>query len=201
MPAAQAAHFTECGLTGLRAVPYGTHMCHFYRDRDELVAATVPYVIAGLRARERCIWVTSQPLESAAAARELIRAGVDLVDAFRNEHLMIWDYDDWYLKNDNLNTAEVCRLWLKEEARALDDGYAGLRITGNVSFLTPRNWPDFMDYERAVDEAFSARRIIALCSYSRRACGISEVFDVVRHHNCALERPDEGWQVFTPPAR
>jgi hypothetical protein len=36
-----------------------------------------------------------------------------------------------------------------------------------------------------------------LCTYSSRDCGAAEMLDVVHRHNCALDRPDEGWQILT----
>jgi two-component system, sensor histidine kinase PdtaS len=71
-----ASHTTECGLPGLATIPYGVHMCHFYETRAELAAALVPYFVAGLRKQERCIWITAQPLDAAAAAAELRDAGL-----------------------------------------------------------------------------------------------------------------------------
>jgi hypothetical protein len=175
---------TDCGLKGIRTIPYGTHMCHFYGGERDLMDAVVPFVLAGLRAGERCIWVTSAPLAPATATRELRDAGLAVEDALERGSLVIRSHDDWYRKGDTLRADEVCRLWLDEEQRALDAGYAGLRVTGNVRFLTDETWPEFMDYERAADRAFRGRRIVTLCSYAKDACGI--------------ERPDESWQIVTP---
>jgi hypothetical protein len=36
-----------------------------------------------------------------------------------------------------LKGLDVIQFWLEEEERALAEGYNGLRITGNTSFLTP----------------------------------------------------------------
>jgi MEDS: MEthanogen/methylotroph, DcmR Sensory domain len=52
-------YITRCGLPGIEHVPFGMHACHFYRNRNELVAAMVPYFIAGLRENERCLWITA----------------------------------------------------------------------------------------------------------------------------------------------
>ena len=60
---ATPSNLTDCGLRGIRNIPYGVHMCHFYRDRDELAAVLVPYFAAGLRNRERCIWIAAAPLD------------------------------------------------------------------------------------------------------------------------------------------
>src|ERR1051325_5295708 len=122
------SNLTDCGLPGIKRIPYGVHMCHFYRGRDELAAVLVPYFAAGLRNRERGIWIVAEPLHATEAKLELAQAGVD-VDT------------------------------------ALADCYAGIRITGNVTFLTPETWSVFMEYEDMVQKAFSGRRIVTLCTY------------------------------------
>jgi hypothetical protein len=40
---------TRCSLPGIDHVASGMHACHFYRSRGQLVAARVPYLVAGLR--------------------------------------------------------------------------------------------------------------------------------------------------------
>jgi DcmR-like sensory protein len=80
MPDPTPSNLTDCGLPGIRNIPYGVHMCHFYRGREELAAVLVPYFAAGLRRRERCIWIAAEPLDAAAAGVALAQAGVD-VDA------------------------------------------------------------------------------------------------------------------------
>jgi len=186
---------TMCGLPGIDHIPYGIHMCHFYRERKDLVEALVPFFIAGLHNNERCIWITAEPLDGAGAKLELQRAGLDVDAAIRSGALTIQDYSEFYLKAQGMKSSQVAELWLAEEERALEQGYSGLRITGNASFLTPETWPDFMDYEEVVHRAFHGRRIVSLCSYDARRVPASEVLDVMRRHSCALDRPDEGWQV------
>jgi quercetin dioxygenase-like cupin family protein len=62
-------YITRCGLPGIEHVPFGMHACHFYRNRNELVAAMVPYFIAGLRENERCLWITAPPLPAHEASQ------------------------------------------------------------------------------------------------------------------------------------
>ena len=76
---------------------------------------------------------------------------------------------------------------LAEETRALEQGYSGIRITGNASFVTPETWPDFMDYEAVVHQAFRGRRIVSLCSYDARRVAPAEVTDVVFRHDRMLK--------------
>jgi hypothetical protein len=191
------SHLTDCGLPGVRHIPYGVHMCNFYRTREELIAALVPFFAAGLRANERCIWITAQPLLAVDAVAALENAAPEARAAIASGALVVRDYDDWYAVAGALKGNQVVDLWLAEENRALAEGYAGLRITGNVTFLRREEWELFMEYEELVNNAFQGRRIVTLCTYRLDSCGASEVFDVMRRHTGALERPDEGWQVLT----
>jgi hypothetical protein len=200
MSATPDASFTKSGLPGLDRIPYGIHMCHFYREREDLVAALVPFFIAGLSNRERCIWITAEPLLAADAGRELEKAGLNVEAAIRSGSLTIMDYPEFYLQAAGMRSSQVAEMWLAEEERALAKGYDGLRITGNASFVSPETWPDFMDYEEVVHRAFQSTRIVSLCSYDLRRCDASGIMEVVQRHTCALEQPDEGWQIITDQA-
>ena len=191
-------HLTECGLDGIKRIPYGMHACHFYRDRKALIDALVPYFIAGLRNNERCIWVTAPPLPSAEAVAGLSAAWRGAGEAIERGALRIVDFDQWYAGGGTLHGVEVADWWLGEEERALAAGYRGLRITGNTSFLKPGDWAGFMEYERIVSERLYGRRIVALCSYSLPGCTARQVIEARAAHGCTLDRPDSaGWQVLS----
>jgi two-component system, sensor histidine kinase PdtaS len=191
------SHLTDCGLPGIAQIPFGVHICNFYRTREELAAALVPFFLAGLRAKERCIWITAEPLLAVDAIAALEEAGLDARAEIERGSLVVRDFSDWYAEAGTLLGAQVVDLWLGEEARALADGYRGLRITGNVTFLQPEEWPLFMEYEELVNRAFHGRRIVTLCTYWLEQCGSAETLEVLRRHNGALDRPDEGWQILT----
>lgn len=193
------AHLTDCGLAGVKQIPYGVHMCNFYRTREELAEVLVPYFRAGLRERERCIWIAAEPLRAAEAVAALEASGFDARGAIARGDLVVRDYDQWYAEAGTLRGSQVLELWSGEEERALAAGYAGLRITGNVTFLRPQDWALFMEYEELINRDFRDRRIVTLCTYWLASCGAVEVFDVMRRHNATLDRPDHGWQVLTRP--
>lgn len=188
---------TDCGLPGVRDIPFGVHMCNFYRTREELAQALVPYFLAGLRSHERCIWITADPLLAVDAKAKLREAGLQVDKAIADGALVVRDFTDWYAEQGTLKGSQVVDLWLAEEAHALAAGFSGLRITGNVTFLRPEDWPLFMEYEALVDRAFLGRRIVTLCTYRLGDCGATEVLDVMQRHSCTLDHPDQGWQILT----
>jgi hypothetical protein len=181
---------TECGLPGIKRIPYGLHACHFYPGRQELLEALVPYFLAGLRAGERCIWIAAPPLPAEEARRELRAAWPAADAAIARGAIRILDFDSWYSSSAGLKGNEVVKLWLDEEQRALAEGYTGLRLTGNT-----------LECERIVGAGFHARRIVALCSYLLPDIGSDKVMEVMRAHDCAFDRPDAGWQVIGTRAR
>jgi len=192
---ANLLHYTHCGLAGIDRVPFGMHACHFYSNSDQLLAALLPYLVEGLRGNERCLWVTAPPLPAREAVQALRVAWDRVDDAIEAGALRILDFDQWYTSAAGLNGLDVVRLWLEEEERALAEGYNGLRITGNASFLKSGDWSTFMEYERAVTAAFASRRIVALCSYVLGQLNDQLMNEIIHAHHCAFKRPNGQWEV------
>jgi hypothetical protein len=140
---------------------------HFYRGRAELEAAIVPFLADGLlRSNERCLWITAPPLEGEDAIAALERSVPDVGDCIRRGQLEIFDYRSWYCRGGSFDAATVVGCWLAEERQALADGYAGLRVTGNMSWLDSAEVvAAFSAYEKTMQECAGGRRITCLCSY------------------------------------
>src|SRR5436309_2541630 len=89
-------NITDCGVPGIKPVLYGSHLCHFYPSRQELVESLVPFFQAGLLNNERCLWVTAEPLPAAEARMELARMAPDLEVRIESGQLRIIDGREWY---------------------------------------------------------------------------------------------------------
>ena len=57
----------KTGIDILGDVPWGSHFCLFYETEEDLIDILVPYVKAGLKNNELCVWVTSEPLNEKKA--------------------------------------------------------------------------------------------------------------------------------------
>lgn len=60
----------KSGLKLIGNIPWGTHLCQFYKTKKDLIDILVPCFKAGLENNEFCMWVASDPLsvEDAEAA-------------------------------------------------------------------------------------------------------------------------------------
>ena len=55
-------------------VPWGTHLCHFYETKQDLIDSLIPFFKAGLQNGEFCLWVVSEPLTEREARTALRKA-------------------------------------------------------------------------------------------------------------------------------
>ena len=175
---------------------WGDHVCHFFRSADDLGEILVPYFKAGLERHELCLWVTAHPYGKDRAVSELRTALSDFDRRTAAGQMQIFSEGEWYAKLAPLSTAEKIQSWLSQKDEAVALGYAGLRGSGNVSFLDEGTWDDFLVYERAVDEAFKDQRIILLCSYPLDGCSADAVLDVTHCHRHGLAKRHGHWDLI-----
>ena len=125
---------------GLLAIPeatgltfrWGERLCYRYRDEDQLLALLVPYFRQGLAEEERCMWLTNTPSPAVAAL---------IGGQYSPDQLEILRDGEW--RNE-------LAFWMRQEERALSEGYAGLRICGE---------------QLELDSSTASLRIKALCTY------------------------------------
>lgn len=190
-------HSPFADLTGLRRLSQGNHYSHFYEGPEDLTEAVVPFIVAGIRNNEQCLWVTSDPFHTDDAVAALSKPVPDLDWRMASGQVQIISHEDWYVAAGDFCPRTVIQGWLGRERAALDLGYSGLRITGNTFWLdTPQDFEDFEDYEARLHEALKGRRITCLCSYCINKGTGKNILDVVRNHDFAMIRRKGQWEII-----
>jgi len=184
------------GIPLVQEVPWGTHICHFFASKGDLTDAVVPFFRAGLLSNERCLWITSKPVPVDAAWRTLQAALPDLDRYRRKGQIEVCDFSDHYLRCGRVDGRSILQGFCEREKEALRQGFDGLRISGNTSWLEHADWQSFAEYETQVHKLFPQRRMIALCSYWLDRCGADEIVDVLRNHKFALLRRAGQWEAI-----
>ncbi|MFY9618835.1 MAG: MEDS domain-containing protein [Pyrinomonadaceae bacterium] len=54
-----SSELRDSGISVVGDVPWGTHFCHFYETKQDLLDTLVPYFKTGLENNECCLWVVS----------------------------------------------------------------------------------------------------------------------------------------------
>ena len=142
-------HFRRTGIDVVGNTAWGTHLCQFYQNKQDLVDILVPYFRQGLADNEFCMWVTSEPLGVDDARAALGAAEPALHNYLRRGQIEILDYTQWYTRTGSFNADDVLEGWVGKLQGALDRGFEGLRLTGNTFWLEDEDWDDFTAYEEA----------------------------------------------------
>jgi len=186
----------KTGISALGDIPWGSHICQFYHTKEDLIDILVPYFKAGLENNELCVWVTSEPLGTQEAEEALAKSVPGLAKYIKSGQMEIIPAGEWYLKEGAFDPRRVLKGWVNKHNKALEDGYEGIRLTGNTSWLEKRLWKNLIGYENEVNETIHQYRIIGICSYCLGNCEISEVIQAANNHQFALIKNEGKWELL-----
>jgi MEDS: MEthanogen/methylotroph, DcmR Sensory domain len=182
----------------MRHLDWGDHLCHLYESSTDLSEVLIPYFKWGLEHNQACLWIAGSPYGKDRGQSELRSAVPEFDKRKSSGQIQILDFEEWYAKYGNLGIADVVQVWMSRKDDALKAGYAGLRITGNASFLDESTWDDFQKYEQMADTAFHGQPIISLCSYCQDQCTAQGLQDLMQSHDFALKKTFGVWHPCEP---
>lgn len=165
----------------------GSHLCLVYESTEEQLAAVVPYVKSGLARGERCVYIADdRAVEEIELA--LAQAGVDLARERRRGALIILTKRDAYLRSGAFDPEAMIALLREMIERSLEDGFAGLCITGEMTWaLGPEAGNErLIEYESLLNGFLPGTRARAVCQYNRRLFPPAITRDVLRTHPVAV---------------
>lgn len=183
------------GIAAVGDVPWGTHFFLFHETKEDLIEACLPYFRAGLENRELCIWAIDDPLTEEEVIYFLKDAIPRFDDYWASRSIEIVRGREWYMSGDELDLERVTRGWKQKMDRALNGGYAGLRLSADTAWLDKRDWKEFCEYEKEVNDSIVDTPMLALCTYPLPGSAAVEILDVTRTHQFALARRNKAWEL------
>src|SRR5216683_4992815 len=187
------------GIEPVGEMPWGTHFCHFYETRDDLLETLLPFFKAGLEAGEFCAWVVSEPLSEEEVWQALDRAVPSLDRYVSDQSIEVLKARDVYLAGGEIDLHRIIGNWSAKLERALSRGYPGIRVSGNTAWLEQKHWRDFMEYEAELNQGIGDQPMLVLCTYPLTTCGATEFLDVTGTHQFAVAKRRGRWEVVETP--
>ncbi len=194
-----ATELRKTGISAVGDVPWGTHFCHFYETKQDLLDILIPYFKAGLENNEFCIWVAFTPLTVEEATNALRGAVPQFEHYLSKGDILILPHSEWYLKDGTFDLNRVIANWSEKLSRALDKGYDGLRVNGNEAWLTEKEWKDYSAYEERLNKMILRQRMLVLCTFPLAVTRANQLFDVARTHQFAIAKRQGQWEVLETP--
>jgi hypothetical protein len=123
----------ETWMEAMRDLRLGTHSCHFYKARQDLLDILVAYFKAGLEKNEFCLWLISEPL-SESEARDALRQAVPNLDQYLSRgSIELIPHDRWFVKGRPSDLRRALDRTGEKIHQALADGEASDFRAGNLS--------------------------------------------------------------------
>jgi len=195
-----AAEKRNSGIALIGDLPWGSHFCQFYQTKKDLTDVLVPYFRAGLDSNELCIWVTSDFVTDEDALRSMKKGVPGFPEYLAKKQIEIFPYTDWYLKGGKFDLKRTLRMWMEKHDEALSRGFEGMRVSGNPYWIdNKKDWDDFACYEAEINNVIGGTKLLVLCTYSLKKCGVVEIMDVVKNHEFALAMNRGAWQIVSIP--
>ena len=193
---------TELRRTGIDIIgdmPWGTHFCHFFETKQDLLDTLIPYFKAGLEEKECCLWLVSLPLTVEEAIGALGQAVPDIGRYLQDGSMELLPHVEWFLGTGDFDLARVISGLREKVDHALARGCPGLRFSGNPSWLRDMDHKSFWEYERALDELTVEKPMLVSCIYPLAKSGAVDVFEVAQTHLFAGAMRHGKWEVVETP--
>jgi hypothetical protein len=157
--------------TSVEALLPGDHACLTFSDPDERLDLVAAFVRDGLRASAKVLCLTDS-IPPQRLRTELADRGVPAGALLRSDQLTIAGSEESWL---GAGGARMVRRLARELDDAQRDGFAGLRVTADMCWISrPAAAADELPvFESDVGKLFGDGRLTAICQYDR------EVFDAV----------------------
>ncbi len=146
-----------------------------------------PFLRQGLEREEKVLYI----LDAHAAetvVRYLEEEGLNVGAYLASGQLSILTYDETYTREGTFDPERMIALLRDETERALSEGYAALRATGEMTWAL-RGLPGsqhLIRYEALLNEFFRDSECLAICQYDRRRFPPETLLDVLRTHPIAM---------------
>ncbi|MFW5898432.1 MAG: MEDS domain-containing protein, partial [Candidatus Saliniplasma sp.] len=161
----------------------GSHMCCIYRNKNEQLSLASNYILMGLKRGERCVYIVDDRTKEEVI--EALRGlEVEIERYIDSRQLVFLTKKNSYLKDGYFDPDEMIELLRKNEESALKEGFKGLRVTGEMTwvFTGLPGTERLMEYEAKLNQFFPGSRSMGLCQYNENKFSQEILVDVIHTH-------------------
>ncbi len=165
----------------------GDHACSIYDTDEEHRIVSTRFVRQGLERNEKVLYVADA--RAPGDVLDCLRGGgLDPRPYLETGQLAILTVADAHLRDGAFVPDRMISMLRQECARALEEGYDGLRTTGEMSWALRRlpGADRLVEYESRLNDFFRGSRCVAICQYDRRLFSPELLLRVLAAHPVAV---------------
>ncbi|MFW6229596.1 MAG: MEDS domain-containing protein, partial [Halanaerobium sp.] len=140
-------------IANLDKMKTGDHIVLLYEKSAEIIPASVSFIKTSLDRNEKCLYIKGDMNEEVLLSK--LRKEISNLDEYiENGQLQFLDKKVVYALSKHFKAKQMIKKLKEESMNALEDGYAGLSITGELSWVLniEGGKKEIIDYEWMLNE-------------------------------------------------
>ncbi|MDH3973871.1 MAG: MEDS domain-containing protein [Deltaproteobacteria bacterium] len=165
------------------AFPAGTHMCLIYNSESERKKLIGKFLESGILSGEK-VGYFADMMTPAEVRDWLIAMDIVLPKGGNSEQFAIRDAENTYCPEGTFIPQRMLDNLKKYYKQALDEGYGGARVSGEMSWAL-KDIPGserLMEYEALVNDVLKSHPVTAICQYDANKFDGATILDVLNVH-------------------
>ncbi|MBN1504385.1 MAG: MEDS domain-containing protein [Candidatus Eisenbacteria bacterium] len=161
----------------------GNHATFLYQNEPEHRNVMTRFVRQGLERGEKVIYVADSHTPE-TVSNYLRSERVDVDSHLDRRRLVFLTSSETYLRRGVFDSERMRAMIVGEAERALAEGFAGLRGTGEMTWArgSPGGSEKLIEYERALSELAEKTHVLMVCQYDRSSFRPEFLLDILHIH-------------------
>jgi PAS domain S-box-containing protein len=150
----------------LKSISLGEHLCSIYRSKEEQMSIIVPFIINGLRRNEKCLYILDENTKEGIIKE--FKKHIEIRHYIESGQMIFLTKEETYLKNGFFDPDRMIQLLKDAEREAIESGYSGLRVTGEMTWVFTKlpGVERLVEYEAKLNHFFPKSNCVAICQYN-----------------------------------
>ncbi|WP_336022720.1 MEDS domain-containing protein [Halobellus salinisoli] len=182
--------------------PSHEHSVLIHEAEAEVVDGVISFFREGLESDKQCIYVGGEERHQ-SITEGLVEGGIDVITRIGSGDLLFRLPDHIYLENSEFDSVRTVDLLEELIDTALSEGYNGVCIAGETSWITDSDvdLDEWREYERRMNRVFRERPAMGLCLYNRSRFSADLLSDTLCSHPKVAEGSDAIENIYyrSPP--
>jgi hypothetical protein len=164
-------------------VDLGYHICSIYKNVEEQFSAVVPFIKKGLDNHQKCVYIVDENSKEDVIA-ELNKGGIESETYINASQLLLLTKRETYLKDGFFDPDRMIALLRETEKNALAEGFSGLRVTGEMTWVLEgvAGSDKLIEYEAKLNDFFPNSKSTAICQYNENKFKPEMLVEVIHTH-------------------
>ena len=172
-------------IDNIEQLKLGDHSVLLYEDEAEIIDRSISFIRSSLKRDEKCIYIKGDA-NTELLMKEL-RSQITGIDEYLADgQLQILSSEETYALSNSFKAEKMISLIKKEAIKSLKEGYNGLSITGELSWVLnfEGGKEEIIEYEWKLNElVFGKYPVLAMCRYNINKFDDSIIKAIIELHH------------------